>query len=72
MRDKKKLGQERERDYCYKEIILLFLGFTFGVDSISEEFADFLLYGFPEENNCVYCLLWLIDVHVILSDNILR
>ena len=31
----------RERDYYYREIILLFLGFTFGVDSISKEVAWF-------------------------------
>ena len=27
----------------------------------------FLLYGFPEENICVHCLMCLIDVLVILS-----
>ena len=32
----------------------------------------FLLYGLPEENICVYCLLRLIVVHVILTDKILR
>ena len=32
----------------------------------------FLLYGFLKENIFVYCLLWLIDLHVILSDKILR
>ena len=31
----------RERDYCCRETIFMFLGFTFGVDSISEEFAGF-------------------------------
>ena len=35
------MGQERERDYCHWEIILLFLGFIFGVDSISEEVVGF-------------------------------
>ena len=60
------LGQERERDYCYREIILLIWGFDFGVDSISEEVVGFLLYGFPEENLCVYCLLCLIVVLVVL------
>ena len=43
------------------------MGFTFGTDSISEEVAGFSLYGFPEENLCVYCLLCLIAVLVILS-----
>ena len=50
---------------------MLSLGFTFGVDSISEEVVGFLLYVFPEENICVHCLLCLIDVLVILSDKIL-
>ena len=48
----------------------MFLGFTFGANSIYEELAGFLLYGFPEEN--YLCLLSLvlslcfIVVHVIL------
>ena len=29
----------------------MFSGFTFGADSISEEFVGFLLYGFLEENS---------------------
>ena len=37
----------RERDYCCREIILLFLGFTFGVDSISEEVVGFSPLWFP-------------------------
>ena len=32
----------------------------------------FLLYGFPEENYLCLLSLMFIDVHVILSDNILR
>ena len=45
----------------------MFLGFTFGVDSIYEEVAGFPLYGFPEKNS--FCLLSLgfIAMHVILS-----
>ena len=56
------------------EIIFLSLGFTAGIGahSISEEIVGFFLYGFTEDNICVYCLLWLIVVHVILSDKILR
>ena len=60
-----------ERDYCCWEIILLFLGFTFGADSISEEVAGFSPLWFPEEISL--CLLYLvlclcfITVHVILS-----
>ena len=46
----------------------MFSSFTFGVDSIFEEVAgDFILYGFLDENLCVYCLLCFIAVHVILS-----
>ena len=45
----------------------MFLGFTFGVDSISEEIAGFSPLCFPKEKNCVHCLLCLIVVLVILS-----
>ena len=60
----------RERDYCYREIILLFFGFTFGVDSISKEVVGFSPYGFPDENSLcllslVLCLCFVV-VHVIL------
>ena len=50
------------------------LGFTaaIGADSISEEVESFSFMVSPKINICVYCLLWLIDVHVILSDKILR
>ena len=37
----------RERDYCCQEIIFMFLGFTFGVESISKEFAGFSPLWFP-------------------------
>ena len=56
----------KERDYCYREIIFMFLGFTFGYDSISEEVAGFLLCGFPKENSLCLLSLVFIDVHVIL------
>ena len=36
-----------------------------------QKLQGFLLYGFPEENIYVSCLLWLIVVHVILLDKIL-
>ena len=58
----------RERDYYCREIILLFLGFTFGADSISKEFEGFspLLFSrgkfFVPLVSCVF-----IAVHVILS-----
>ena len=44
MRDKL-LGQERDY-YCW-EIIFMFSGFTFGVDSISEEVVGFSPLWFP-------------------------
>ena len=46
----------RERDYCYREIILLFLGFTFGADSISKEVAGFSPLWFPQ-GNCFVSLV---------------
>ena len=49
----------------------MFLGFSFGVDSISEEFVGFLLYGFPKENSLCLLSLVFIVVHVILLDKIL-
>ena len=51
----------RERDYCYREIIFMFLGFSFGADSISEEVAGFSPLWFPRGKffvslvSCVYC-----------------
>ena len=41
----------RETDYCCREIIFMFLGFTFGVDSISKEVARLSPLWFPEENS---------------------
>ena len=39
----------------------MFSFFTFGADSISEEVAGFLLYGFPEENSlCLLSLVFLL------------
>ena len=37
--EEKLLGQDR--DYCYQEIIFTLSGFTFGTNSISEEFVGF-------------------------------
>ena len=48
----------RERDYYCQEIILLFLGFTFGADSISEEVVGFSLLWFPRGKSL--CLLPLV------------
>ena len=46
----------------------MFLGFTFGVDSISEEVAGFSTLWFPQGKIlCLSYLLCFIVVHVILS-----
>ena len=46
----------------------MFLGFTFGVDSISEEVAGFspLWFGFPKENYLCLLSLVFIVMYVIL------
>ena len=59
---------KRETD-AVKEIIFMFLGFTFGADSISEEVARFSLLWFPQGKffvSLVLCLCFIV-VHVILS-----
>ena len=64
----KNLGSERERDYYCREIIFIFLGFTFGADSIFEEVAEFSPLWFPQGKffvSLVSCVF--IVVHVILS-----
>ena len=48
----------RERDYCCREIIFMFSGFTFGVDSIFEEVAGFSPLWFPQGKSL--CLLSLV------------
>ena len=42
----KLLGQEK--DYCCQDIIFMFLGFDFDVDSISKEFVGFSPLWFPQ------------------------
>ena len=64
-------AETREREYCCWEIILLFLGFTFGPDSIYEEVAGFSPLWFPEENSLFLLSLVIIVVHVTLLDKIL-
>ena len=52
----------KESDYCYREIIFMFSGFTFGVDSNSEEVAGFSPLWFPLEKlfvSLVSCVLLL-------------
>ena len=60
----KLLGQERE--YCCREIIFIFLGFSSGADSIFEEVVGFSPLWFPRGKFCVSSLVF-IAVHVILS-----
>ena len=64
--------REREREDV--EIIFMFSGFiaTIGAHSISDEVAGFSPLWFPEENSLCLLSLVFIDVHVILSDKILR
>ena len=61
------LGQER--DYCCQDIIFMFSGFIFGVDSISDEVAGFSPLWFPRGKFFMYLVI--IVMHVILLDNIL-
>ena len=57
----------RERDYWCREIILLFWVLLLVLILSLRKLWGFLLYGFLEENICVYFLLCLIVVLVILS-----
>ena len=63
-----KLSQVREREQLSRSSFLS-LGFTAAISahSVSKEVVGFLLYFFPKENICVYCLLCLNFVLVILS-----
>ena len=57
----------RESEYCCQEIILLFWVLLSVLILSLRKLRGFLLYGFLEENICVYCLLCFIVVLVILS-----
>ena len=57
MREREEAGI-RERDYYCREIILMFLGFTFGADSIFGEVAGFSPLWFPQGK--YLCLLSLV------------
>ena len=48
----------RERDYYCREIIFMFLGFSFGADSISEEVVEISPLWFPRGK--YLCLLSLV------------
>ena len=57
-----KFSQVRERETEAVEIIFMFLGITFGVDSISEEVAGFSPLWFPSKKfflSLVSCVLLL-------------
>ena len=62
------IGARQEEDYCCWEVTYCFGAFTILVLIPSlRKLWGFLLYGFPEENIYVYCLLCLIAVLVVLS-----
>ena len=67
MREKKLLGQERERLFLLEDHLTVFGVFLLVLILSQRKLWGFLLYGFLKENICVYCLLCLIDVLVILS-----
>ena len=57
--DKKKVTAVGSVSYCFGVLpFLLILSLR--------KLRGFLLYGFPEENSCVFCLLCFIAMHVIL------
>ena len=61
MSERKDIGI-KERDYYCQEIIVMFSGFTFGVDSISEEVVAFSPLWFPQGKlfvSLVSCVLLL-------------
>ena len=62
----KTLGSERETVVVRRSSLCFWDLFLVLILSL-RKLRGFLLYGFPEENICVYCLLCLIAMHVILS-----
>ena len=63
----KLLGQERERLLLSGDHLTIFGVLILVVILSLRKLQGFLLYGFSEENICVYCILCLISVIVILS-----
>ena len=57
----------RERDYCYQNIIFMFLSFTFGANSISEEVVGFSPLWFPRGKSLCLLSLMFFVVLVIVS-----
>ena len=66
MREKKLLGQERERVLMSEDHLTIFGVFLLVLILSLRKLRGFLCYGFPKENICVYYLLCLIAVLVIL------
>ena len=50
----------------------MFLGFTFGVDSISKEVVGFYPLWFPQGKYLCFLSLVIIVVHVVISDKVLQ
>ena len=73
MREENLSRCERERTSC-GDHLFLFLGFTaaIGAHSISEEVVGFSPLWFPQGKFFVSLVSYVIVVHVILSDKILR
>ena len=67
MREKKLLGQERERLLLSGDHLIVFGFFLLVLILSLRKLQGFLLYGFPKEKICVHCLLCLIVVLVVLS-----
>ena len=67
MREKKLLGQERDRLLLSGNHLTIFGVLILVLILSLSKLWGFLLYGFPEEKHCVHCLLCLIGVLVILS-----
>ena len=66
------LGQEIERLLLSGDHLTVFEVLLLVLILYLRNLQDFLLYGFPEENSLCLLSLVFIDVHVILSDEILR
>ena len=66
MREKKLLGQERERPLLLRDHLTIFGVLLLVLILSLRKLQGFLLYYFLEEKLCVHCLLCLIDVLFIL------
>ena len=73
MSEREEAGFIERDNYCWRsslyfQFLLLLLVLILSLRNLQ----DFLLYGFPKENSLCLLSLVFIDVHVILSDKILR